>query len=63
MHRSRASDEHLLHTAERDPEAFGVFYRRHERVVLGFFVRAAGRGELAVDALQGCLEKQGAFLG
>ncbi len=46
-HRSRASDEQLLRSC--DPEEFGLFYRRHERVMLGFFVRATGRGELAVD--------------
>src|SRR6266550_940898 len=45
----RASDEQLLQAADSDPEAFGAFYRRHERVVLGFFVRTTGRGELAVD--------------
>src|SRR4051794_27583730 len=49
MDRSAASDEQLLREADRDPEGFGVFYGRHERVVLGFFVRATGRGELAVD--------------
>lgn len=49
MDPSRASDEELLRDAGRDSEGFGVFYRRHERVVLGFFVRATGRGELAVD--------------
>jgi RNA polymerase sigma factor (sigma-70 family) len=49
MNPSRASDEELLREAGRDPEGFGVFYRRHERVVLGFFMRASGRGELAVD--------------
>jgi RNA polymerase sigma factor (sigma-70 family) len=43
------SDDRLLRRADRDPEAFGAFYRRHERVVLGFFMRATGRGELAVD--------------
>jgi RNA polymerase sigma factor (sigma-70 family) len=32
-----------------DPEIFGGFYREHERVVLGFFVRAAGRGDVALD--------------
>jgi RNA polymerase sigma-70 factor, ECF subfamily len=32
-----------------DPDGFGLFYRRHERVVLGFFVRTTGRGDLALD--------------
>jgi RNA polymerase sigma factor (sigma-70 family) len=49
MERERLSDEQLLHGADRDPERFGVVYRRHERAVLGFFLRATGRGELAVD--------------
>jgi RNA polymerase sigma-70 factor (ECF subfamily) len=49
VERARESDEVLLRGAGEDPERFGVFYRRHERVVLGFFVRATGRGELAVD--------------
>ncbi len=26
-----------------------MFYRRHERAVLGFFMRATGQGELALD--------------
>jgi RNA polymerase sigma factor (sigma-70 family) len=43
------TDEELLRDPVSDPEGFGVFYRRHERVVLGFFVRATGRGELALD--------------
>lgn len=45
-HRS-FSDEDLLGSA--DPDAFGLFYVRYERVMLAFFVRATGRGELAVD--------------
>lgn len=32
-----------------DPEGFVRFYRENERVVLGFFMRAAGRGDLALD--------------
>ncbi len=32
-----------------DPEGFARFYRENERVLLGFFMRAAGRGDLAVD--------------
>src|ERR1700690_2618924 len=43
------TDEELLREPASDPEGFGVFYRRHERVVLGFFVRATGRGDLALD--------------
>ncbi len=43
------SDEELLRDPSGDPEGFGVFYRRHERLVLAFFVRATGRGDLAID--------------
>jgi RNA polymerase sigma factor (sigma-70 family) len=32
-----------------DPEAFAAFYRRHERLVLGFFMRRTGDPELAAD--------------
>jgi DNA-directed RNA polymerase specialized sigma24 family protein len=39
-------DEELLRDPSGDPEGFGLFYRRHERVVL---VRATGRGDLALD--------------
>src|SRR3954452_18784334 len=49
MDRSRPSDDQLLQNVDRDPDGFGLFYRRHERVVLGFFVRATGRADLAVD--------------
>lgn len=42
-------DEELLRDPSSDPEGFGLFYRRHERVVLGFFMRATGRGDLALD--------------
>lgn len=43
------SEEELLRDPVSDPEGFGLFYRRHERVLLGFFVRATGRGDLALD--------------
>ncbi|MEA2482095.1 MAG: hypothetical protein QOC55_42 [Thermoleophilaceae bacterium] len=49
MDRARSTDDQLLQNVDRDPDGFGVFYRRHERVVLGFFVRATGRADLAVD--------------
>jgi RNA polymerase sigma factor (sigma-70 family) len=32
-----------------DVQAFGVFYDRHERQLLGFFRRATGRADLAAD--------------
>jgi RNA polymerase sigma factor (sigma-70 family) len=43
------SDADLLWSTAEDPEAFGAFYDRYEDAVLAFFVRATGRGELAVD--------------
>lgn len=43
------TDEELLWEPASDPEGFGLFYRRHERVVLGFFVRTTGRGDVALD--------------
>ncbi len=45
----RRSDEMLLAQAFADANAFAVFYRRYERPVAGFFVRATGSGELAAD--------------
>jgi RNA polymerase sigma factor (sigma-70 family) len=47
--RQERKDEELLRDPSSDPEGFGLFYRRNERVVLGFFVRATGRGDLALD--------------
>lgn len=49
VQRRHRADGELLRGADSDPQGFGLFYRRHERVVLGFFVRATGRGELALD--------------
>jgi DNA-directed RNA polymerase specialized sigma24 family protein len=43
------SDADLLWSTAADPEAFGAFYDRYEEPLLAFFVRATGRGELAVD--------------
>lgn len=42
-------DAQLLARSTRDPAAFGHFYERHERLVLGFFVRRVGDPELAAD--------------
>jgi len=42
-------DDQLLARSARDPAAFGVFYERHERLVLGFFMRRLGDAELAAD--------------
>lgn len=42
-------DSELLARTARDPEAFGVFYRRHERPVLAYFRRRVGQPEVAAD--------------
>jgi RNA polymerase sigma factor (sigma-70 family) len=42
-------DDDLLRRSAREPEAFGVFYERHERLVLGYFVRRTRDAELAAD--------------
>jgi RNA polymerase sigma-70 factor (ECF subfamily) len=42
-------DDQLLARARRDPAAFGTFYERHERLVLGYFMRRTGEPELAAD--------------
>jgi RNA polymerase sigma factor (sigma-70 family) len=39
----------LLEAASSDGAAFAAFYRLYERSVLGFFMRATGRPELAAD--------------
>jgi RNA polymerase sigma factor (sigma-70 family) len=41
--------EPTLIAARSDPEAFAAFYRLFERRVLGFFMRATRRAELAAD--------------
>jgi RNA polymerase sigma factor (sigma-70 family) len=43
----RTSDEELL--SSDDPEAFGMFYDRHVRTLLGFFARRTGNPEVAAD--------------
>jgi len=42
-------DDELLARSVRDPMAFGAFYERHERLVLGYFVRRVRDSELAAD--------------
>lgn len=42
-------DDELLARSRRDPTAFGAFYERHERLVLGYFVRRLRDPELAAD--------------
>lgn len=48
-HFERLSGEDLLAATRRDPEAFGAFYRRHEKAMLVFFLRRTGRADLAAD--------------
>jgi len=43
------SDEDLLAAVDGDPEAFGVFYGRHVRALIGYLVRRTGNAELAAD--------------
>lgn len=45
----RRSDEQLLAAAATEPEAFGVFYRRHVEALLAYLVRRTDRPELAAD--------------
>ncbi len=42
-------EQALLIAARSDAHAFAAFYRHFERPVLGFFMRATGRPELAAD--------------
>src|SRR5690349_11996554 len=42
-------DDELLERSARDPAAFGAFYERHERLVLGYFMRRVRDPELAAD--------------
>ena len=43
------SDDELLGRVRREPDAFGVFYRRHERAVLAYFMRRTGDAEVSAD--------------
>ncbi len=43
------SDEELLASGQRAPEAFGAFYERHCREMLGFFYRRTASPETAAD--------------
>jgi RNA polymerase sigma-70 factor (ECF subfamily) len=43
------SDEELLRLTPRRPEAFDVFYVRHERLVVAYFRRRTASADLAVD--------------
>ncbi len=42
-------DDELLRRTRRDPEAFGVFYERHVRLVMGFLMRGTSDTERALD--------------
>jgi RNA polymerase sigma factor (sigma-70 family) len=42
-------DDALLAATRHDPEAFGAFYRRHERAVFAYFRRRVPGSELAAD--------------
>ena len=44
---AQLSDEELLRSD--DPEAFGVFYDRHVKTLLGYFARRTGNPEVAAD--------------
>ncbi|MGH9123156.1 MAG: RNA polymerase sigma factor [Acidimicrobiales bacterium] len=46
---SELSDARLLAAARDQPEAFGVFYRRHARVVLTYFYRRTACAQTAAD--------------
>ncbi|HMJ33798.1 MAG TPA: sigma-70 family RNA polymerase sigma factor [Baekduia sp.] len=43
------TDAALLAATARDPEAFGLFYRRHVRAVLAYLLSRTRRPELAAD--------------
>jgi RNA polymerase sigma-70 factor (ECF subfamily) len=49
MQWDRRGEELLGGAASSDAQAFAAFYRLFERPVLGFFMRATGRAELAAD--------------
>jgi len=59
---SASSDDELLRATAADRAAFGEFYERHERALLGFLGAATRRADLAADltaetfarALEGC---------
>lgn len=45
----KCSDAVLLAGALADPDAFAAFYRRYERLILGYMLRRTGDPELAAD--------------
>jgi RNA polymerase sigma-70 factor (ECF subfamily) len=64
MEPSRSDDE-LLVAAGKDPEAFGVFYRRHVDAVLRYLVyrtrNAEEAAELTAEVFAAALESSGRF--
>ena len=46
---SGCSDAVLLAATRVDPDAFGVFYLRYERLMLGYLLRRTGDPEVAAD--------------
>jgi RNA polymerase sigma factor (sigma-70 family) len=44
---AQLSDDELLRS--EDPEAFGLFYDRHVKTLLGYFARRTGDAEVAAD--------------
>lgn len=47
--RAEFSDAELLGAAQEDPEAFGAFYDRHVRAILGFFYHRTACAQTAAD--------------
>jgi RNA polymerase sigma factor (sigma-70 family) len=45
------SDAELLAATRADAEAFAAFYRRYERLILGFLMRRTGNPEIAADLM------------
>lgn len=45
----RLTDDELLRISRSGDEPFAVFYRRHERLVVGWLMRQTGRPEVAAD--------------
>jgi RNA polymerase sigma factor (sigma-70 family) len=43
------ADADLLAEARSDPDSFAAFYRRYERLILGYLLRRTGDPELAAD--------------
>jgi RNA polymerase sigma-70 factor (ECF subfamily) len=45
----RLTDAELLARTAKEPQAFGAFYRRHERLVLRYLMSRCGDAELTAD--------------